>query len=111
MYLLYIFCEEGTFAVFFPPKDYEEQKPRDWTVSRNKLCQLFDKSIPQKSDGKERYISSVLMDWAWERDNKESGMVPYFPSFDHLAALRKRQNRAYENWAAKGCLGTVWTHS
>ena len=52
---------EEEHLLCFPPMDYEEQKPINCPVSRNKLCHLFDKSIPQKSDGKERYIPTVLV--------------------------------------------------
>lgn len=47
-------------------------------------------------------IPPVLMNWAWERDNKESGMVPHFPSLDHQAALRKRQKKGLWKLSSKG---------
>lgn len=93
-YFISFVKEELLLCVFFP-MDYEEQKLINWTVSRNKSCHLFDKSTPQKSDGKERYTLTVFMGWVWDRNNKESEMVPHLP---------RRQKRASENWAAKGCL-------
>lgn len=38
-------------------------------------------------------IPPILMNWAWERENKESGIVPHFSSLDNLTALRKRLKR------------------
>lgn len=88
----------------FPPMDYEEQKPINCLVLRNKLCHLFDKSTPQKSDDKERYVPTVLVGWVGDRDNRGSGMVPHLPSLNDLVALRNRHKRASENWAARDAL-------